>query len=58
MTKEQTSRLKMVFSMVIFGTIGLFVRNIALPSSIISLSRGICGVIFLFVVMDGVKIVA
>lgn len=51
MTKEQTSRLKMVFSMVIFGTIGLFVRNIALPSSIISLSRGICGVIFLFVVM-------
>lgn len=51
MTKEQTSRLKIVFSMVIFGTIGLFVRNIALPSSIISLSRGICGVIFLFVVM-------
>lgn len=51
MTKEQTSRLKIVFSMVLFGTIGLFVRNIALPSSVISLSRGICGVIFLLVVL-------
>lgn len=37
--------------MVLFGTIGLFVRNIALPSSVISLSRGICGVIFLLVVL-------
>ena len=51
MTREQTSRLKIIFSMVIFGTIGLFVRNIALPSSIISLSRGLCGVAFLFIVM-------
>lgn len=51
MTKGRTSKFKIVFSMVIFGTLGLFVRNIALSSSIISLSRGICGVIFLFIVM-------
>lgn len=33
--------------MLIFGSIGLFVRNIDLPSSIIALTRGIIGSIFL-----------
>jgi len=51
MTKEQAAKGNVILSMVIFGTIGLFVRNIALPSSVISLARGVCGVVFLLVVM-------
>ena len=35
--------------MFIFGTIGIFVRNIPLPSSIIALSRGIIGTLFLII---------
>jgi len=50
MTKERTAKWNVTLSMMIFGTIGLFVRNIALPSSIISLARGVCGVAFLLVV--------
>jgi len=42
--------LKLIMSMVIFGTIGLFVRHIPLPSSVIALTRGIVGVLFLLVV--------
>ena len=38
----------MIFSMVIFGTIGLFVRTIPLPSSLIALARGIVGTLFLW----------
>lgn len=49
--KERAAKGKVILSMVIFGTIGLFVRNIALPSSVISLSRGIFGVLFLLAVI-------
>ena len=35
--------------MFIFGTIGLFVRNIPLPSSVIALVRGVIGTLFLIV---------
>ena len=38
--------------MFIFGTIGLFVRNIALPSSIIALVRGVIGMSFLLLIIS------
>ncbi|MDD6258414.1 MAG: hypothetical protein PUA69_04075 [Erysipelotrichaceae bacterium] len=37
-----------VFSMLVFGTIGLFRRNINFPSSFIACCRGIVGAVFLF----------
>lgn len=42
-----TSKLKLTFSMAIFGTIGIFVRNIPMPSSAIAVVRGFGGMIFL-----------
>lgn len=51
MKNESTSKLEMITSMVIFGTIGIFVRYISLPSSVIALVRGIIGTIFLIGVM-------
>jgi len=40
----------MLLSMVIFGTIGLFVRHIPLPSASIALVRGAVGLLFLLLV--------
>lgn len=40
-------KVRLVVAMLIFGSIGLFVRNIDLPSSMIALARGIIGSIFL-----------
>ena len=42
-----SSKMSLASAMVIFGTIGLFVRNIALPSSIIAFIRGAVGALFL-----------
>ena len=39
MKKETAARLMLISSMVVFGTIGLFVRNIALPSGEIAFFR-------------------
>lgn len=44
-----TARLQLIASMLIFGTIGIFVRYIPLPSSIIALVRGIVGTVFLLI---------
>ena len=44
---ETQSKLKLMASLCIFGTISLFVRNIALGSGMIALSRGVLGSIFL-----------
>lgn len=41
--------LSFLFAMVVFGTIGLFVRYAPLPSSLIALTRGIIGTLFLLV---------
>mgnify|MGYP003295319001 CR=1 FL=1 len=49
--KNHGSTLKMIFALVIFGTIGIFVRNIPLPSSIIALVRGSVGMLFLLAVI-------
>jgi len=41
--KPSSARRNLICSMVIFGTIGLFVRNIPLPSSVIAMCRGLLG---------------
>lgn len=45
------ARIKLILSMFIFGTIGLFVRYIPLPSSLIANARGIIGSVFLLCAM-------
>ncbi len=51
MNSEMQAKLKIIFAMVTFGTIGIFVRNIDLPSTIIALARGIVGTLFLLLVV-------
>ena len=40
------AKLELIASMFIFGTIGIFVRHIPLPSSMIALVRGFVGAFF------------
>ena len=47
----RTARFQMITAMTIFGTIGLFVCWIPLPSAMIALARGFIGMLFLIVVM-------
>lgn len=42
---------KLTLSMVIFGTIGIFRRDIPLPSSLVAMTRGLIGMLFLLLVM-------
>lgn len=49
------AKIKIITAMVTFGTIGVFVRYIPLPSSIIALVRGVLATIFLLAVMAAVK---
>ncbi len=51
MKKQYTSLAQLIGAMGIFGTIGIFVRYIPLPSGMIALSRGIIGSVFLLLVM-------
>ena len=58
MMKQQTSGsifshplLQLSLSMFIFGTIGIFVRYIPFPSSVIALARGAIGMLFLVLVV-------
>lgn len=44
-------KISMILSMVIFGTIGIFVNYIGLPSGIIAAFRGITGAVVILVVM-------
>lgn len=46
-----SSKLTFILSMAIFGTIGLFVRLIPLPSSMIALTRAVVGTFFLLVLL-------
>ncbi len=52
------AKLELIASMFIFGTIGIFVRHIPLPSSIIALVRGFVGAFFvlLFVYLKKSKL--
>ena len=43
--------IKLVTSMVIFGSIGLFIRYIPLPSSVIAFVRALVGVFFLLLIL-------
>lgn len=56
-TKEFKSKLVLLFSMSIFGTIGVFRRYIPFPSGMISLCRAIIGTCFLlgFIFLKGNK---
>ena len=51
MDKRSAARIKLLSSMCIWGSIGLFVRNIPLPSSVIANCRGLIGLLFLLLVM-------
>lgn len=44
-------KLKLITAMFIFGTIGIFVKYIPLPSDIIALSRGLIGTLFLLLII-------
>ncbi len=50
-TSEATAKLEIIAAMLIFGTIGIFVRYIPLPSSILALVRAVLGSIFLICTM-------
>lgn len=45
------SKLYFILSMIIFGTIGIFVRNIEMPSSMIAFVRGIIGSLLLGIIL-------
>lgn len=45
------AKLNLVTSMILFGTIGIFIRNITLPSSIVSITRGFLGSMFLLIII-------
>lgn len=42
-----SSKMSLASAMVVFGTVGLFVRNINMPSSVIAFIRGAVGALFL-----------
>lgn len=51
MNGASKSKLSLILSMFIFGTIGIFRRFIPLPSSILAMARGAIGVVFLLIFM-------
>ena len=51
MKSSASAKLQLIASMLTFGTIGIFVRHIPLPSSILALVRGITGTLFLLVLI-------
>lgn len=50
MSKQTGAKLRLIFAMTVFGTLGLFIRAIPLPSSVIALVRGAVGSLFLLLV--------
>lgn len=51
MNEQVSAKIKLIVTMLLFGTIGVFVRNIALPSSVIAVVRGAIGSCFLLAVV-------
>ena len=51
MNSVNKSKLSLILSMFIFGTIGIFRRYIPLPSSLLAMTRGAIGVAFLLIFM-------
>ena len=50
MNDQTAPKLRLIFAMAVFGTLGLFIRAIPLPSSVIALVRGAVGSLFLLLV--------
>lgn len=48
---ESAARLRLALSMLLFGTIGIFRRGIALPSTVIALVRAAVGTVFLLALL-------
>lgn len=55
MQNQSAAKLRLVFAMAMFGTLGLFIRAIPLPSSVIALVRGSVGAAFLLAVSTARK---
>lgn len=55
---EKQSKIALILSMVIFGTIGIFRKYIPLPSGMIAMARGLIGMVFLMILIGvkGIKI--
>lgn len=51
LSSQSGALLNITAAMFIFGTIGIFVRHISLPSGFIAFTRGIMGTVFLLAVM-------
>ncbi len=51
MNSKQTAKFHVVLSMLIYGTLGIFVRYIPLPSATISMIRGMIGAPFIFLLL-------
>ncbi len=51
MDKTNFAKLSVVLSMLIYGTIGIFVKYIPMPSAVISMFRGLIGAPFLILVL-------
>ena len=49
MNNQTGTKVRLIFAMAAFGTLGLFIRVIPLPSSIIALVRGAVGAAFLLI---------
>ncbi|HPF30567.1 MAG TPA: EamA/RhaT family transporter, partial [Lachnospiraceae bacterium] len=45
------SLLQMIIAMLIFGTIGIFVRSMNLPSGFVAMVRGLSGMLFMILVI-------
>ena len=50
MSNQTGAKLRLIFAMTVFGTLGPFIRAIPLPSSVIALVRGAVGSLFLLLV--------
>ena len=48
---ETGAKLSVLLSMAIWGSVGIFVRYIPLPSSVIAFARGVIGLVFLLFVV-------
>lgn len=51
MKKEAFARLQLIASMFIFGTVGVFVKYIPLPSAVIAMARGFIGALFILLIL-------
>lgn len=55
MTKENLGKLKLIAASVIFGTVGLLIKYLGLPSTIVSFTRALVGCLILIAVKYATK---